>query len=70
MNPNDVVLSVWIGVSGCLWNISSTVIHAGIACIELIYSSPIFSSASEIVTFLMIGAIFKTAQCLVGLLRC
>ena len=24
-NPNDVVLSVWIGVGGCLWPISSTV---------------------------------------------
>ena len=36
MNPNDVVLSVRIGVGACLWPISSTVVFAGIACRKLI----------------------------------
>ena len=51
-NPNSVVLSVWIGVGGCLWPISSTVVRAGIAYRELIYSAPISASADEVITFL------------------
>ena len=65
-NPNDVVLSVWIGVGGCLWPISSTVIRAGIACPELIYIAPIYASASEVITFFMICAMVKTALLFAG----
>ena len=59
-DPNAVVLSVWIGVDGCLWPISSTVFHAGIACCELIYSAPISASAAEVITFFMMFAMFNT----------
>ena len=55
------MLSVWIGVGGCLWPIYSTIICAGIACRKLIYSAPISASAAEVITFFMIGAMFKTA---------
>ena len=65
-NPNTVVLSVWIGVGGCLWPISSTVIHTGIACRELIYIAPIYASASEVITFFMICAMVKTALLFAG----
>ena len=46
------MLYVWIGVGGCLWPISSTVVRAGIAYRELIYSAPISASADEVITFL------------------
>ena len=65
-NTNDVVLYVWIGVGGCLWPISSTVVCAGIACRELIYSAPISESAAEVITFLMICAMVKTAPLFAG----
>ena len=51
-NPNDVVLSVWIGFGGCLWPISSTVVRAGISFRVLIYSAPISASAAEVIMFL------------------
>ena len=54
------MLYVWIGVGGCLWPISSTVFHAGIACCELIYSAPISASAAEVITFFMMFAMFNT----------
>ena len=60
-NPNTVVLSVWIGVGGCLWPISSTVVIAGISCHELIYSAPISASSAEVITFFMICAMVNTA---------
>ena len=65
-NPNDVVLSVWIGVGGCLWPISSTVVRAGIYCRGLIYIAPIYASAAEVITFLMICRIVKTAPLFAG----
>ena len=51
-NPNAVVLSVCIGVGGCLWTIPSTVVCSGIACHELKYSAPISESSAEVITFL------------------
>ena len=65
-NPNDVVLSIWIGVGGCLWPIFSTVIRAGIVCCEFICSAPISTSASEVITFFIICAMFNTATLFVG----
>ena len=52
-NTSDVVLSVWVGVGGCLWPISSTVVRAGIDFRELIYSAPVSASAAEVITFLL-----------------
>ena len=65
-NLNYVVLSVWIGVGGCLWPISSTFFCAGTACRELIYITTISASAAEVITFFMICAMFKTAPLFSG----
>ena len=55
------MLSVWVGVGGCLWPIYSTVVCADIACRELMHSALISASATEVITFLMICAMVKTA---------
>ena len=70
-NPNSVVLSVWIGVGGCLWPIYSTVVCAGIACHEWIYSAPIFASSAEIIMFFLWFVQWsRLLLCFLGLLRC
>ena len=69
-NPNDVVLYVWIGVGGCLWTISSTVVHAGINYRELIYCASISASAAEVITFLWFLKWSRLPCYLLGLLRC
>ena len=66
MNPNDVVLSVWVGVGGCLCPISSIVISIGISFCKLIYSALISASAVEVITFLNIYAMVKTAPLFAG----
>ena len=50
-NPHDVVFCVYIAVGGGFWPIYSTVVCAGIAYCELIYSAPISTSAAEVITF-------------------
>ena len=65
-NHNDVVFSVSIGVGGCLCPVSLTFVCAGIAFRELIYIAPIYTSAVEVISFLMICAIFKTAPLFSG----
>ena len=51
-DTNDVVLSIWIGVGGCLWPISSPVVRSSIAFRKLMYSDPIYASAAEVIPFL------------------
>ena len=65
-NPNDVVLSVCIGVGGCLWTIFSTAVRAGISWRELIYSAPISASAAGVITFFIICAMAKAAPLFSG----
>ena len=65
-NPNAVVLSVWVGIGGCLWPIPSAVVRAGIACCELIYSAPISASADEVITFFIICTMVKAAPLFSG----
>ena len=65
-NPDDVVLSVWIGGFGCLWPIYSTVVCAGIYFCVLIYSASIYVSAAEVIQILMICAMFKTTPLFSG----
>ena len=45
-----------------MWPISSTVVRAGIACRELIYIAPISASAADVIMFLIICAMVKTAR--------
>ena len=49
-----VVLSVCIGVGGCLWPIVSIAWHAGIAYLQLIKSYPNSASAAEDMTAFII----------------
>ena len=60
-NTRAVVLSVCIGIGGCLCPIYSTVFLDGMAWRELTKSAPISASAAEVITFLMIWAMLSTA---------
>ena len=64
--PTAVVLSVWIGVGGCVCPISIKVCLAGIACLEFRKRAPISASAADDITFFMICAMFKTAALFAG----
>ena len=54
MNPSAVVLSVCIGVGGCLWPIVSNARRAGIASLQLMKRAPNSASAAEDMTAFMI----------------
>ena len=56
-----MVLSVWIGVGGCLWPISSRSLLTGMACLEFKKRAQILASAAEIMTLFMILAVLSTA---------
>ena len=66
MKSTDVLLSVWIGVGGWTWPISSAVMRAGMACHALMNKAPILALAADDVTDLMIQAMFNTAQLFFG----
>ena len=55
-NPKAVVLSVYIGVGGCLWPISSNNRLAGIACLEFKNRA-----AADVNTCFMILTMLRTA---------
>ena len=69
-NPSAVVLSVWIGVDGCLWTIYSTAIRGGITCRKLIYSAPISASGAEVIRFLWFVQWSRLLHCLLRLICC
>ena len=52
--PSAVVLSVCIGVGGCLWPIVSNAWRDGIASLQLMKSAPKYASAAEDMTAFMI----------------
>ena len=52
--PRAVVLSVWIGVGGLMWPISSSAVRAVTACLEFMNNAPILASVADDMTFLMI----------------
>ena len=64
--PCAVVLSVCIGISGCVCPISSSDWSAGMASLQLTKSAPSSASAADDITALMILAIVNTATFLVG----
>ena len=64
--PCAVVLYVYIGVSGCMWPISSSDWRAGMDSLQFIKSAPSSSSAAADMTALMILAIVNTAPLLGG----
>ena len=55
-----VVLSVCIGVGGCLWPIVSNAWRAGIVYLQLMRRAPNSASAAEDMTALMICEIVRT----------
>ena len=61
MTASAIVLSVCIGVGGWRCPISSNVMRMGMASLALIYNAPILASAADVITDLMICAMFKTA---------
>ena len=66
--PNAVVLSVWMGVLGCLWPISVRSWRIGTASHALMYSAPSLASAALDMTALSILEMLRTAPLLDGLL--
>ena len=60
------MLSVCMGVWGCLWPISASVVRCGTALRALMYNAPNSASAAEDMTVLMSCARFRTAPLLVG----
>ena len=52
INPNDVVLSVCIGVGGCGWPISINIVLAGMDEQEFTKRAPISAPTVEVMTFL------------------
>ena len=49
-----------------MWPISSTVVRSSIAFRKLMYSAPIYSSAAEVIPFLIICAMVNTAPSFAG----
>ncbi len=66
--PYAVELLVCIGVVGCGWPISSSVVRWGTACLALMNNAPNSNSAAEDMTALIICEIFKTARLFAGIL--
>ena len=64
--PRAVVLSVCMGVWGCLWPISASVVLCGIASRALMYNAPNSASVEEDMTALMSWARLSTALLLAG----
>ena len=64
--PNAVVLSVCIGVGGCLCPMNSRMCHAGTASWQFKYSAPTLALAADDSTALIICNIVNTAPLLVG----
>ena len=58
--PRAVVLSVYIGVGGCVWPIVSNPWRAGIASLQLMKRAPNSASAAEIMTAFMICEMART----------
>jgi hypothetical protein len=67
MTPNAVVLSVWMGVLGCLWPISVRSWRIGAASHALMYSAPSLASAALDMAALSILEMLRTAPLLGGL---
>ena len=64
--PQAVVLSVWMGVLGCLWPISAMSWRIGTALFALIYSAPSSALAALDTTTLSILEMLRTAPLLGG----
>jgi hypothetical protein len=62
--PQAVVLSVWMGVLGCLWPISARSWHIETASFALIYSAPSSALAALDMTALSILKMLRTAPLL------
>jgi len=64
--PHAVVLSVRMGVLGCLWPISARSWRIGTAPLALMYSTPSSASAALDMTALSILEMLRTAPLLGG----
>ncbi len=62
-----VELSVWMGVCGCGWPISSSVCRIDTAILALMNSAPNSASAADDITAFIICEIFNIAPLLIGI---
>ena len=60
-------LSVCISVLSCGCPISDSVVLCGTVSLALIYIAPVSASVADVITVLMIWAMFKTAPLLAGI---
>ena len=65
--PCAVELSVWIGVRGCGWPISTRVVLTGTANFALMNIAPSSASAADDITALIIWEMFKIAPLFLGM---
>jgi hypothetical protein len=65
--PSAVVLSVCMGVGGCLCPKYSSVCQAGMASLQLMSRAPISASAADEMINLMICKIVRSAPLLLGI---
>ena len=56
-----------MGVCGCRWPISTSVIHCGTASPVLMNIAPISASAADVITVLMIYVMFNTTHLFAGM---
>jgi hypothetical protein len=57
--PAAVELSTWIGVGGCGWPSSSSVVRIAMTYLQLWKAAPSSASAADAITFLMMMHGFK-----------
>ena len=67
-NERAAKLSVCIGVLGCGYPIFMSAIICGMDSRELIYIAPIYASAANVITTLIIWEMFNTAPFFLGIL--
>ena len=58
--PSEVVLSVCIGVGGCLWHIVSNAWRSGVAFLKLMKRDPNSASSAEYMTAFIICKMVRT----------
>ncbi len=66
MTASAMVLSVCMGVAGCLCPISSNIILIYTASLAIIYSAASSASVADVMTFLMMWAMLRIAPLLGG----
>ena len=67
MTPSAMALSVWMGVGGCLWPISSRIIRMYTASLAIMYNAASSASVADDMTCFIMCAMLRMAPLLGGL---